>query len=75
MPDPRIGTGSAAGLLEPVEHLRGRVDLVVVLALRERRQLVQVFGEPFCLSGDVDKPFSIIAVCACMRMILSACGW
>ena len=58
--------GAAGGLLEPVEHLRGRVDLVVVLALRERGQLVQVFGEPCRLFGRRTKSFSIIAVGACM---------
>jgi hypothetical protein len=75
MPDPGVGAGAAAGLLEPVEHLCGRVDLVVVLALGKNRQLVQVFVEPCRLFGEVTKPFSIIAVCACMRMILSDCGW
>ena len=25
--------------------------------------------------GRCTKPFSVIAVCACMRMILSDCGW
>jgi hypothetical protein len=64
-----------AGALEPVEHLGRRVDLVVVLALWENRQLLQVFGEPCCLLRQMPKPFSIIAVCACMRMILSDCGW
>jgi len=34
------------GLFEPVEKLRGRVCLVVMLALGEYRQLVEVFGEP-----------------------------
>src|SRR5215471_8423590 len=34
--------GFAGGALEPVEHLRGRVDLVVVLAVRKRRQLGEV---------------------------------
>ena len=45
--------GLAAGTLEPVEQLGGRVDLVVVLAAREDRQLVQVFGEPAGLLGQV----------------------
>ena len=75
MPDPRVGGGAAAGLLEPVEHLGGRVDLVVVLAIWKHCQLVQVFGKPCRLFRQVDKPFSIIAVWACMRMILSDCGW
>src|SRR5271163_2623258 len=55
MPDPGIGAGAAAGLLEPVQHLRSRVDLVVVPASRKSRQLVQVFGEPSRLSGEVNK--------------------
>src|SRR5262249_17724179 len=45
----------AAGALEPVEELGGRVDLVVVFAAREDRQLVQVFGAPSGLTGQVDK--------------------
>ena len=64
-----------AATLEPVEHLGGRVDLVVVLAFRKNRTLVQVFGEPARLFGQMDKAVSNIAVCACMRMILSVCGW
>src|SRR5271166_219195 len=55
MPDPGIGAGAAAGLLEPVEHLGGRVDLVVVLTLWENRQLVDVLGEPRGLLGQMDK--------------------
>src|SRR6267142_1662472 len=31
--------------LEPVEELRGGVDLVVMLAVREGGQLMEVFGE------------------------------
>jgi len=47
MPDPSVGGGgAAASLLEPIEHLAGRIDLVLMLALWENRQLVQVFGEP-----------------------------
>ena len=42
--------GLAAGLLEPVEELRGRVDLVVVLAAWEDGQLVQVFSAPAVVS-------------------------
>jgi len=34
-------------LLEPIQELRGRVDLIVVLALGKHRQLVQVFDEPW----------------------------
>jgi len=33
--DPAVGGGAAGALLVPVEHLRGRIDLVVVLAVRE----------------------------------------
>ena len=47
--------GLAAGSLEPVEELGGRVDLVVVFAAREDRQLVQVFGTLRGLLGEVDK--------------------
>jgi hypothetical protein len=45
----------ATGLLEPVEHLCRRVDLVVVPASRESRQLVQVFGEPCGLFGRYER--------------------
>ena len=55
MPDPRIGAGAAAGALEPVEHLGGRVDLVVVLAFGEDRQLVEVFGKPGRLLWQMHK--------------------
>ena len=43
------------GAFEPVEHLGRRVDLVVVLAFWKDRQLVQVFGEPRRLLGQLDK--------------------
>ena len=33
--------------LEPVQELRGRIDLIVVLPLREDGHLVKVFGEPY----------------------------
>ena len=33
-------------LVGPVEKLRGGVDLVVVLAVREDGHLMEVFGEP-----------------------------
>ena len=33
-------------LLEPVEELCGRIDLVVMFAVGEDGHLVQVFGEP-----------------------------
>ena len=70
--DAGIGAGAAAAL-EPVQYLGGRVDLIVVLAIGEGSQLVQVLGEPRRLLGTCTKPFSIIAVCACIRMILSLC--
>jgi hypothetical protein len=41
----------AAGLFEPVDLLGGRVYLVVVLALGEARQFVQVFSAPYGLLG------------------------
>src|SRR5215472_8405066 len=40
---------------EPVEELRCGIDLVVVFALREDRHLVQVFGDPGCRLGNMDK--------------------
>src|SRR6516165_5341681 len=43
-------------LLEPVEELGGRIDLVVMLAIGEDGHLVEVFGEPRCTLWDVDKP-------------------
>ena len=45
----------APGLLEPVQHLRGRVDLMVVFAVGKGGQFVDVFGEPARLLGQVDK--------------------
>jgi hypothetical protein len=42
-------------LFIPVEELGGRVDLVVMLAVREDGDLVQVFGDPRRGLGDVDK--------------------
>jgi hypothetical protein len=53
-------------LLVPVEHLRCRIDLVVMLAVREDRHLVQIGWEPRCRLGQVDETVSIIAVCAWM---------
>ena len=41
-------------LLEPIEELRGRIDLIV-LALRKHRHLVEVFGEPRRGLGDMDE--------------------
>jgi len=41
--------------LEPVEELRGRIDLVIVLAVGEDSQFVQVCVEPRPRLGDVDK--------------------
>src|SRR5215472_7649270 len=43
------------GLLGPVQKLRGRVDLVVVFAVGEHRQLMEVFGEPGRVLGNADK--------------------
>jgi hypothetical protein len=45
----------ATGLLEPVEHLGGRVDLVVAFALWERDQLKEVFGERCGLFAETHK--------------------
>ena len=52
--DPRIGAGAAAAF-EPVQHLRGGVDLVVVPAFGECRQLVQILRELRRIIGQVDK--------------------
>src|SRR5271168_242580 len=41
--------------LEPVEKLRSRIGLIVMLAVWEDRHLVEVFGEPRRGLGDVDK--------------------
>jgi hypothetical protein len=39
--------------------LRGRIDLVVIHAVREDGHLVQILGKRQRRLGDVDKPFSI----------------
>ena len=52
--DPGIGAGETA-VLEPVEHLCRRIDLVVVPAIGKDRHLVQVLREPRCLLGHPDK--------------------
>jgi hypothetical protein len=41
--------------LEPVEELRRRIDLVIMLAVGEHSHLMQVFGEPRRRLGDVNK--------------------
>src|SRR5258705_2806409 len=41
--------------LEPVEELRGGIDLVVMLSIGEDGHLVEVFGEPRCGLRDIDK--------------------
>jgi len=71
--DPGIGARDIADL-EPVEHLRRRVDLVVVAAVGKDRHLVQILRQPRRLLRHPDKAVVIIAVCACMRMTLSNCG-
>ena len=52
--DTGVGAAAAAAL-EPVEHLCRRVDLVVAPAIGERAELVQIWGEPRCGVGQVDK--------------------
>ena len=42
-------------LFAPIQELRGRIGLVVMLAVWEDRQLVEVFGEPRRGLEDVDK--------------------
>src|SRR5215467_3904514 len=54
-PRPLVVSLAWKGLFEPVEKLRGRIRLVVVLALWEHGQLVEVFGEPGGTFGDMDK--------------------
>jgi hypothetical protein len=71
---PNAGSRLLAGSLEPVEHLGRRIDLVIMPASREGGQLVQVWASQGAPFGRRTKPFSIIAVCACMHMTLSACG-
>src|SRR5207302_1667992 len=41
--------------LEPLEELRGGIDLVVMLAIGKDGHLVEVFGEPRCGLRDIDK--------------------
>jgi hypothetical protein len=52
--NPCIGREAAASL-EPVQHLRRRVDLVVVTAIGETRRVVQILGEPRCGVGYMHK--------------------
>ena len=47
---------SRRSLLRPGECLRRRVHLIVVPAIREHRQLMQIVGEPVGLAGQVDEP-------------------
>ena len=61
--------------LEPIQKLGGRIDLVVVLAVWKDRDLVRYSASQEASSGIRTKPFSISAVCACSRMILSVVGW
>ena len=42
---------------------------------KEAAWLAEYLHELTASFGRCTKPFSIIAVCACMRMILSDCGW
>src|SRR6202043_2867330 len=42
-------------LLVPVQELRGRIYLIVVLAFRKHRHLVEVFGEPRRRLRNMDK--------------------
>jgi hypothetical protein len=59
---------------------RRRIELVLEAAVGEDRKLVQVFGEPRGGLRQMDKavldPRSNpgTAVCACIRITLSACG-
>ena len=59
MPDPRVRGGTAPGLLEPVEHLRRRVDLVV-LALGKTVSSCRYSPSHAASLGRCTKQFSII---------------
>src|ERR1700757_2628408 len=72
-------------LLEPVEELSGRIDLIVVLALGEDAHLMQVFCEPRRRLWDVDKavfdqrglrmqPHDLLAVGLVARDTVAAIG-
>jgi len=50
-------------------------DLVVMLASGERFISWRYRRAKVAFCGMETKPFSIIAVCACIRMILSQSGW
>ena len=54
-PQPRAVAVIRATFFAPVEKLRGRVCLVVMLAVGEHGQLVEVFGEPRSVLGEMDK--------------------
>src|SRR6266436_3820630 len=43
-------------LVDPVEELRGRIDLIVMFAVGKDSHLMEVFGEPRCSLRDIDKP-------------------
>jgi hypothetical protein len=49
-------------LFEPVQELRDRIDLVVVLSLREHHHLVEVFCKPRGRLGDADE--TVLDQCA-----------
>ena len=72
--DPGVG-GWASASLEPVEQLRGRVHMIAVLAVGETVSPCRCEASHGALSGTRTQPFSIIAVCACIRRTLSDCGW
>ena len=54
-PDELVEPLARERTLEPVQELRGRIHLVVVLAFGEHRHFVEVFGEPGGVFGYVDK--------------------
>ena len=60
--------------LEPIEELRGRIDLIVVLPLGKTVISSRYSSTHVAVSGMRTKPYSIIAVCAWRRMILSHVG-
>jgi hypothetical protein len=59
---------------DPVERLRCRVALIVKLPFRKACHLVNVIGKLVGFVGKSTKPFSIVLVTECSRIILSIFG-
>ena len=69
MPDGTVGRS-----LIQARDMGGKVDLVVVAAAREGDELGDIIGGQGAASGSQTRPFSMVAVWACRRMILSPSG-